>query len=237
MGAVFLFHVLHSHDGTLHSDAAAIAVVYHGVAVHSEDADETGMGFQQVASLGVDTHHALTAIVMDDDVTADIVVVADHAEQAHDGAYDQYVVQECTGHSQGLFPVDSHENSSHVGRLVTTAGLSVVAWFAERVPVIFIPEQPLVPAMRDDVVNDGRRGEFAFAHTFRTQRMALEVRTPGSAPLGVVPSRISTAANTVCAVLLVFPAVHAAVAEIGASGEAAWAARCPWHIGHLTSPA
>ena len=52
------------------------------------------MGFQQVAGLGVDAHHVLTAVVMDDDVAADIVVVADHAEQAYDGTYDQNVVQE-----------------------------------------------------------------------------------------------------------------------------------------------
>lgn len=64
-----LFHVLHS-------DTFAIAVVHNGIAVHVEDADETGMGFQQVPGLGVDAH-----VVMDDNVAADIVVVADHAEQ------------------------------------------------------------------------------------------------------------------------------------------------------------
>ena len=39
------------------------------------------MGFQQVPGLVVDAHYALTVVVMDDNVAADIVVVADHAEQ------------------------------------------------------------------------------------------------------------------------------------------------------------
>ena len=69
-----LFHVLHS-------DTFAIAVIYHGIAVHAEDADETGMGLQQSAGLRVDAHYAFTVVVMDDNVAADIVVVADHAEQ------------------------------------------------------------------------------------------------------------------------------------------------------------
>lgn len=69
-----LFHVLHS-------DISAIAVVHNGIAVHAEDADETDMGFQQVPGLGVNAHYALTVVVMDDNVAADIVVVADHAEQ------------------------------------------------------------------------------------------------------------------------------------------------------------
>lgn len=168
VATVSLFHVLHSHDSALHGDTSAITVIHNGITVHAEDADETGMGFQKVTGLRVDAHYALTAVVMDDDVAADIVVVADHAEQAHDGTYDQNAVQERTGHSQGLFPVDSHEQSSYMSRSVATTGLSVVAGFAERVPVVFVPEQPLVPSMRDDVVNDGRRGEFAFAHALHT---------------------------------------------------------------------
>ena len=146
-------------------------------------------------------------------------------------------MQERMGYSQDLFPVDIHIHSSYMGRLVATAGLSVVTGFAERVPVVFVPEQPLVPTMRDDVVNNGRWGELAFAQALRTQRMPLEVRTPGPSPLSVIPSRISTAANTVGAVLLVFPTVDIAVTEVGASGKTAWAAWCSWHIGHLTSPA
>lgn len=80
-GPLFSFHVLYGHDSALHGDTSAIAVIYHGIAIHAEDADETGMGFQQVPGLGVDAHYALTVVVMDDNVVADIVVVADHAEQ------------------------------------------------------------------------------------------------------------------------------------------------------------
>ena len=76
-------------------------------------------------------------------------------------------------------------------------GLLVVAALAERLPVVFIPEQLLIAAVRDDVVNHSRRSKPAFEHTLRAKRMFLQKGFSRSAPLSVVSSRIRTAAHAV----------------------------------------
>ncbi len=50
-------------------------------------------------------------------------------------------------------------------------GLPVMAGFAERLPVILIPEELLIPAMRDDVIDNGRLDVMSGFGTFGTQRM------------------------------------------------------------------
>ena len=94
-----------------------------------------------------------------------------------------------------------------------------MAALAKGLPVLFIPEQRRVAAMRDDVVDHRRWGQHAVLAAFRTERILAEEQRSGLAPAGVVPARVRPAAQRVMAVLLaVFLAVHAAVAQVRAAG-------------------
>ena len=48
------------------------------------------------------------------------------------------------------------------------ASLSIMAVLAKRLPVFFIPEQLLVPSVRDDVIHNRRWGEDARLQALRT---------------------------------------------------------------------
>ena len=65
-------------------------------------------------------------------------------------------------------------------------GLMIMAAFAKRLPVAFVPKQLHVAPVRDDVVNHGGGREFALLHTFRTQRMAAKKPCAGGAPLAAI---------------------------------------------------
>ena len=62
---------------------------------------------------------------------------------------------------------------------------------------MFIPEQSLVTAMRDDVVNHRCRGKFTCLPALRAERMFLQKGFSRSAPLGIVTSGIRTTAHAV----------------------------------------
>ena len=62
----------------------------------------------------------------------------------------------------------------------------IMAAFAKRLPVAFIPKQLHVAPVRDDMVNHGSGREFALLHTCRTQRMAAEKTCAGGAPLAAI---------------------------------------------------
>lgn len=72
-----------------------------------------------------------------------------------------------------------------------------MAALAKGLPVVFIPEQPLVAAVRDDVVNHCRKGKFTFLPALHAERMFLQKGFSRSAPLGVISSRIRTAAHAI----------------------------------------
>ena len=89
----------------------------------------------------------------------------------------------------GACPVpgtDMKMDSSWIPPLQTAAGLMVMAAFAKRLPVAFIPEQLLIAPMWNYVIDHGGGREFALLHTLRTQRMAAEKPCAGCMPLAAI---------------------------------------------------
>jgi len=50
--------------------------------------------------------------------------------------------------------------------LQPSSGFLIVAFLTQRLPVLLIPEQPLITPMRDDVVDYGGRSQLAFFPAF-----------------------------------------------------------------------
>ena len=70
---------------------------------------------------------------------------------------------------------------------------------AERFPVGLIPEQLLIPPMRNDVIHHRRRDNLSLCLTEGIQRMLLQKQIPDFLPSGVISSGGSPAALTVTA--------------------------------------
>ena len=101
-------------------------------------------------------------------------------------------------------------------------GFFIMASRAKGLPVLFIPEQCRIAAMRDDMIDHGCRGHHAVSAALRAKRVLTEEQRSGFAPARVVPARIRPAAQRVMAVLLaVFLAVYAALAQVRAAGVSA----------------
>ena len=72
-----------------------------------------------------------------------------------------------------------------------------MAALAQGLPVLFVPEQPLIPAMRHDMVNNGGRGQLAILQTDAAQRIPLQIHLPRGLPFPVVAAEGSTAAQSI----------------------------------------
>ena len=110
------------------------------------------------------------------------------------------------------------------------ASLFVMAVLAQRLPIAFIPEQLLIPSMRDDVIHNRRRGDDAYLQALGAEWISPQVSVSGAAPFAVISALCCTSTHPVSAVLTVLAAVHTAVAEIGASRIAAGTLGCSWHV-------
>ena len=74
-----------------------------------------------------------------------------------------------------------------VGRVdVFGQRLFIVAAFAERLPVILVPEKFLVTTMRNDVIHDRCPDVLALLGTHHTKRMRFQIRLSGFLPPPVV---------------------------------------------------
>ena len=62
----------------------------------------------------------------------------------------------------------------------------VMAAFAKRLPVAFVPKQLHVAPMWNYVIDHSGGREVALLHTLRTQRMAAEKPCAGGAPLAAI---------------------------------------------------
>ena len=105
-----------------------------------------------------------------------------------------------------------------------------MAALAQGLPVFFIPEQLLVPSMRDDVIHNRRRFYNANLQALSTQRITSQVPVAGNTPFTIIATLCSTSAHSVSAVLAVLWAIHTTVAEIGAARIAAGTLWCSWHV-------
>lgn len=68
------------------------------------------------------------------------------------------------------------------GGLVLCPGLRVMALLTQSLPVAPIPEQLLVTAVRNDVVNNCCFGVLTLRHTLDAQRMGFEILLAGLLP-------------------------------------------------------
>ena len=74
-----------------------------------------------------------------------------------------------------------------VGRVdVFGQRLFIVAAFAERLPVVLVPEKFLVTTMRNDVIHHCCPDILALLGTLHTERMCFEIRLPGFLPTSVI---------------------------------------------------
>ena len=81
--------------------------------------------------------------------------------------------------------------------LLTTSCLPVMAVLTKGLPVFFIPEQPLITSMWNNMIYHGSRRQAARFLALRAQRMALQKRQPRFSPSGVVASGISATTHMV----------------------------------------
>ena len=72
--------------------------------------------------------------------------------------------------------------------LILAPCLSVMAALAQRTPVAPVPEQVLITAMRNDVVDDGSSGVLAVLHAFLAERVYLQEKPAGLLPRPVIAS-------------------------------------------------
>ena len=98
-----------------------------------------------------------------------------------------------------------------------------MAVLAQRLPIAFIPEQLLVPSVRDDVIHNRRWGEDARLQALGAEWISPQVSVSGAAPFAVISALCCTSTHPVSAVLTVHAAVYAAVAEIRTARIAAGA--------------
>ena len=62
---------------------------------------------------------------------------------------------------------------------------------------MFIPEQPLVTTVRDDMVNHRCGGDEAFLQALHTQRIVPQIAVAGSTPFAIVSALRSISAHAV----------------------------------------
>ena len=114
--------------------------------------------------------------------------------------------------------------------LISASCLPVMAVFAKRLPVFYVPEQRWIASVRHNMIDHGRWGHFAFLHTFRAERMLLEEGFSRSPPSDVVAPSVRAAANVVGAPLDMLPTEDlSGFAEAWASGIPARPRRSPRH--------
>ena len=94
--------------------------------------------------------------------------------------------------------------------------------FAERLPVVLIPEQLRIAAMRNNVVDDGRGFKSTVLSAFHAQRVFPQIQFSRGAPFGIVSSRCAAAANAVRRILPVQLAIDTLIAVIRAARKPAW---------------
>ena len=109
-----------------------------------------------------------------------------------------------------------------------------MALLAKRLPVVHIPEQPLVASVWQHMIYDSCWGQLPVSLAGNAQRMTPQIGSPRVAPPAVVAPEGSAAAQPVAALGDVFLAIDLPLfAESGTAGEAAGAFWFHRHNDHL----
>ena len=111
--------------------------------------------------------------------------------------------------------------------------LMVMAALAKGLPVLFVPEQLRVAAMRSDVIHNGRRYQPAFRLAPYAPRVTFQEELPGFLPTAVVSAEVC-----ILPFALAFPFVFLTVlpAIRHESRAARIPARCLWSSRHNLLP-
>ena len=81
--------------------------------------------------------------------------------------------------------------------LQSAARFAVVTVFAQRLPVLFIPEKHMIAAMGNDMVDHSRRRQHTVLQAFGAQWMPGQKRLPRFSPVCVITTGSRTAAQTI----------------------------------------
>lgn len=112
--------------------------------------------------------------------------------------------------------------------------LVVMAALAKGLPVLFIPKQIRVAAMRLDMIHDGRRNETSLFFASDTPGMTLQEELSGFLPLSPIATQhriLPFALTFLFMFLAVFPAIRH---EPRTARIFARCLRSSWHTHHLT---
>ena len=115
--------------------------------------------------------------------------------------------------------------------LQSTPGLLVMAFFAECLPILLIPEQQKVTPVRNDVINHRRRGDLPIFQAALAQGISMQKQLACFTPPGIIapcscvaPQRIMRPFLAMCLT------IGARFAQIRTAGIAAGASRFHWHM-------
>ena len=118
--------------------------------------------------------------------------------------------------------------------LQAAACFLVMTAFAQRLPVLFIPEKHMIAAMGYDMINYCRGRQCAVFQTFGAQWMPGQKRLPCLSPVRVISSGGCAAANGIMTPFFsVLIAVNPLLAEMGTAGVTAGAF---WDFRHIEFP-
>ena len=106
-----------------------------------------------------------------------------------------------------------------------------MAFLAEWLPVVLIPEQLLISPMREDMIHHRRGHDLALRLAKGAQRMLLQEKSASLTPAGIVPTGIRSAAQPVAAPFHMILTDHLTLlAEARTSGIAAGSSWFIWHF-------
>ncbi len=111
--------------------------------------------------------------------------------------------------------------------------LMVMAALAKGLPVLFIPEQLGIAAMRFDVVHNRRRDEASLCLAADAPRMTFQIELPGFLPFPSVTARLCTG-PVALALPFVFVTIFSSIGyQPGAARILTGRLRSSWHLHHL----
>lgn len=111
--------------------------------------------------------------------------------------------------------------------------LMIMAALAKGLPVLFVPEQFRIAAMRFDVVDDRRRDEATFCFAADAPGMTFQEELPGLLPFPAVATCLCTGPLTL-ALTFVFVTIFSSIGyQPRATRILAGRLRSSWHLHHL----
>ena len=111
--------------------------------------------------------------------------------------------------------------------------LTVMAALAKGLPVLFVPEQLRITAVRCDVVDDRCRDEATFCFATDAPGMTFQEELPGLLPFPSVTACLCTGPLTL-ALAFVFVTIFSSIGyQPGAARILAGRLRSSWHLHHL----